>query len=71
MLVTLEKYLYSLAQIGNVIGHRPIPERPGQDGAKGVHAKQLHRIEPPATRRTLQLLHLVLQDAPELHPGLL
>ena len=33
-------------------GHRPIPERPGLDGAKGVQGEQLHRIEPPAGWRT-------------------
>ena len=39
--------LYFFAQIGIEIGHRPIPEWPGLDGAKGVQAKQLHRTEPP------------------------
>ena len=28
------------------IGHRPIPERSGLDGAKGVQVKQLHCISP-------------------------
>ena len=37
------------------IGHRPIPEQPGLDGAKGVQVKQLHHIEPPAGRRTSSL----------------
>ena len=56
-----------LAQIGTVIGHRPIP-----DGNQDVLAKQVHYLpEPPATGRTLRLLHPVLRDAPELRPGLL
>ena len=66
MHVTLGIDLYPFAQIGNMIGHRPIP-----DGTKGVQAKQVHRTEPPATGRTLRLLHPVLRDAPELRPGLL
>ena len=52
IIATLEIDLYYFAQIDNEIGHRPIPEQAGLDGSKGVHVEQLHRIEPPAGRRT-------------------
>ena len=56
-----------LAQIGTVIGHRPIP-----DGNQDVLAKQVHRLpEPPATGRTLWLLQPVLRDPSELRPGII
>ena len=60
----VRKDLYLLHR-STEIGHRPIPEQPGLDGAKGVQVEQLHRTgpllpgEPP-----LQLL-LLLRDAPE------
>ena len=40
-----------------------------REGTKDVQAEWIHRIEPPATGRTLRLLRLVLPDAPELRPG--
>ena len=46
------------------IGHRPIPEQPGLDGAKGVQVKQLHRIGPLLPGEPSRLLQL-LRDAPE------
>ena len=41
--------IYTLLHRLTIRGHRPIPERPGLDGAKGVRhhrVKQLHRIAP-------------------------
>ena len=62
--------IYTLLHRLTKIGHRPIPEQPGLDGAKGVQVEQLHRIgpllpgEPP-------LWHLLLRGVPELHPRFL
>ena len=46
------------------IGHCPIPEQPGLDGAKGVQVEQLHRTGPLLPGEPSRLLQL-LRDAPE------
>ena len=52
VIATIELFYITLLRSPNEIGHPPIPKRPGLDGAKGVQGEQLHRIEPPAGRRT-------------------
>ena len=58
------KRIYILLHRLTEIGHRPIPEQPGLDGAKGVQVKQLHRIGPLLPGEPSWLLQL-LRDAPE------
>ena len=47
------------------IGHRPIPEQPGLDGAKGVQVEQLHCTGPLLPGDPPHRLYLLLRDAPE------
>ena len=56
--------IYILLHRLTEIGHRPIPEQPGLDGAKGVQVKQLHRIGPLLPGEPSRLLQL-LRDVPE------
>ena len=52
----------------NEIGHRPIPEQPGLDGAKGVQVEQLHHTGPLLPGDPPLGIHLLLRGVPELRP---
>ena len=45
-MLVIRKKIYITLHRSTEIGHRPIPEQPGLDGAKGVQVEQLHRIGP-------------------------
>ena len=66
----VRKDLYLLHR-STEIGHRPIPEQPGLDGAKGVQVEQLHRIGPLLPGDPPLRLHLLLRVAPEFRLGFL
>ena len=57
--------IYILLHRLTEIGHRPIPEQPGLDGAKGVQVEQLHRTGPLLPGEPPLRLLLLLRDAPE------
>ena len=63
VIATIELFYIILHRLTE-IGHRPIPEHPGLDSAKGVQVKQLHRIGPLLPGEPSRLL-LLLRDAPE------
>ena len=71
VIATIELVYILLHRSTTKIGHRPIPEQPGLDGAKGVQVEQLHRTGPLLPGDPPLWLHLLLRGVPELRPSFL